>query len=333
MAAPRSPCLGSLSLVNLDHLLINTIKPLVDCRSMPLSQIPQVASNSQIAKCIRCAFAEALIAHELYKHIFQSFHSRDVELGNLTKAISGLEAVDRQFEAAIIRCQIARICTELGEEELVLGGMADRVYSVLERWLNGGPTQASKFKADLTAFFSRSIKIWRGLQRCDQRVRAEASLMRDWQRGGPTYGRRKEYDAVASAPGPKTEVPQGASVSASALGPDRPLAVLFPMIIVGNSVLFHGYALFDTQAAVAAAWREGSGLQQNDSFRQQRRASDSGRRDQRRQSRHRPSSVVEGGGVGSRPLLGSPSDTSYTGRILSQAPSVGTTTSGSKSGG
>lgn len=91
--------------------------------SSPLSRIPQVASNSPAAQYIRCPLAEAVIAQELSRYIFSDFYTPNgasgVDLDGLGKALVRLNKT-HPHEAKIVRCQLAKACTELAGVDRIL---------------------------------------------------------------------------------------------------------------------------------------------------------------------------------------------------------------------
>ena len=216
-------------------------------------QIPQPTSNSPAARAMRCALAEALVAKELARCIFTDLHVSDsvsdVLVDGLTKVLKWLDS-SHPLEATVTRCQLARALAESSGVEHCAPKAAERVCATLEPWF-GGDDRRRLFAADLAERFGAAMALWLPLQRAEQRVRAETDLAcKDW------FYERPKYDVIT--PGENAHGDSGVGGSSinnhgHDAGPEFPLAVLFPHIYVGETILFHGLGLFAYQPAVAAA--------------------------------------------------------------------------------
>ncbi|KAK5659978.1 hypothetical protein OQA88_13443 [Cercophora sp. LCS_1] len=207
-----------------------------------------------IVTCLmRVALGEALIAQVLCTNIFRDFddsrHVVGVDLDKLTGIIN-LMAQTHPSQAVIIRCQVAKICSDSINVATVAGKAAERVADILAGWL--GPKKQS-FLTQLEALFSDALKLWRPLQRSPKRITARADLSGEfwfWDED-----KRSAYDQVDNGPSEN----EGERMTSTI---DGPLVVLFPQIVAdGEDPLFQGCALFHTQHAVMAAAREQSSHQ------------------------------------------------------------------------
>ena len=154
-----------------------------------------MTSNSPAARCIRCAFAEAVTAQELLKHIFQDFYFAEdvigIETGALIKKLDRMN-VSHLTEATIIRCQLARVCKDLSGA--IPGQAAKSVYDILNVWLNDEKSQKQQFLEDLTNLYAEAMTLWQTLQRSRNRVRVVMDLKNDlWDQEEDT---RKSYDDI-----------------------------------------------------------------------------------------------------------------------------------------
>jgi hypothetical protein len=120
-----------------------------------------VESNYRAARCIRCAIAEAVVAQELAGNIFRDFYVGDkeaeTELSGLRKALTWLSK-EHQTEAAIIRCQLVRVCNESSRVDTVATRAAQDVCAALCHWLDDD-TARGLFVEGLRGIFVEAIGI------------------------------------------------------------------------------------------------------------------------------------------------------------------------------
>ncbi|KAK3685147.1 hypothetical protein B0T22DRAFT_212183 [Podospora appendiculata] len=273
------------------------------------SRIPQAASNSPAARAMRCASAEALIAHQLSTQIFVDFYpldrEADIEISGLVRALEWLD-VARPLQATIIRCQLAKVCNESRTAEKIPKQATDVVCGQLGPWLSYDSTRAQQFATDLEGLFSTAMELWQKLQCTRTRVKAAAGLAE--------HGWFFDDDSRAEYGGRPAEDDGAASGLINNLG--GPLAVLFPQIRTGRdtedssssmSLLFHGFALFPAQALVMAATSErGSQAASRRASAYQRRRTSDGEGEPQRTSRRLSNASREGGQQ--RSVLGAASD-------------------------
>lgn len=214
-----------------------------------LSRIPQVESNSPVAQSIRCALAEAIIAQELSKHIFQDLYfpgeAARVEVSGLMKALTWLNRT-HPHEATIVRCQLAKACAHSTDADGIPAQATESVNTILNCWLNDDTARQQQFVTELMSLFSEAMKIWKDLQRSGKRVEARMEII-DGNWFEEEHGRH-EYDSVVAGEQRRSE-----QTTSGLIGP---LAVLFPKILADGRLLFRGYALFPTQAVVMTASQE-----------------------------------------------------------------------------
>ena len=220
-------------------------KTAIDVSGTQLISIPQVGSNSPVARSIRCAMAEAVISQELSRTIFQQFYVTDddsgVQLDGIIRALSWLNKKHPQ-EALVVRCQLARALNQSSEVRQRPTQSAQKVGATLSPWLGGN--QIEQFVKDLQDQFTEAMALWQPLQQAIHRVEARTDLSAElwyWD------DRRPQYDEVASGADPAQTLEDEA----------HPIAVLFPQIYTkGPDPLFHGYALFSTQPVYKVAVQE-----------------------------------------------------------------------------
>ncbi|KAF7548352.1 hypothetical protein G7Z17_g7116 [Cylindrodendrum hubeiense] len=241
---------------------------LIDVSGSALSWIPQVASESKVAQCIRCAFAEAVIAQQLSASIFQDVYLVDdtakAHLKGLILALEEWLDAAHPLPATIIRCQIAKISDGSRKVKEVPGQAASAVRSILSPWLHEDQTQEELFTQGLEGLFADALKLWQRLQRTRQRAYAVTDpSSADWD---PEEDAKPHYDGETLREGDgrsQQQTPQDTY--------GFPIGVLFPKIFMVNDnqdnniesgdysqPLFHGFALFSTQGAVLAARSEGA---------------------------------------------------------------------------
>jgi hypothetical protein len=209
-----------------------------------------VESNSTVARYIRCAVAEAVVAQELAKNIFRDFYVGDkeveTELSDLRKALTWLNK-EHQQEAAIIRCQLVHVCNKSSKVNVVATQVAQDVCAALCCWLND--TAREQFMEGLKGIFVDALRIWQHLQRTLQ----GAMAVMDPNSWIEQADARPEYDIPLESGQNSQQQPISELID--------PLAILFPQVLVGKEVLFHGFALFHTQTAVTVASLERNGQQ------------------------------------------------------------------------
>ncbi|KAH6874959.1 hypothetical protein B0T10DRAFT_610502 [Thelonectria olida] len=292
----------------------------------PLSRIPLVPSESNAARCMRCAFAEAVIAQQLVASIFRDQYLVDddtqVHLSGLFQSLEWLDKV-HPASATVIRCQIAKISEDSGKMQELPTQAANAVREVLRPWLRGDIQRERELTEALRLVFYDALVLWKDLQRTSQR--AEAFIELDGPIWDPMADSKPDYDAVPREDGQSEQHPSYAMI--------HPIAVLFPKIYVGvddecdasddeggdEDVLFHGYALFHTQAAVMAASKEWT---QSQPYQRpiRRRTSEHGRRASVLAPKEAAAAAARVNGI----LPTSP-ETSYSQRMAaSQAPPPGT---------
>lgn len=217
--------------------------------SSSLLRIPQVPSNSVVAQSIRCALAETVIAQELSNCIFQDFYvPRNVDSteGTAFRNVLTKFMETHTHQATAIRCQMAKIFAESSYIDETASQAVENVCGILNTWLHDDTTNNDGFKADLTALFSELVNVWMELQHCGQRLAVFGEVTEGtWFEN---EDRKYEYDDSHG------EEPQSTGPSTSDLV--EPIAILFPQILAGEDLVFHGYALFSTQAVVTQAIRE-----------------------------------------------------------------------------
>lgn len=234
-----------------------------------LSQIPQVSSNSEAAKCIRCAFAEAVVAQELSKHIFQRFfflekEAAGAESRSLARALAYLNENHPQ-QATIIRCQLSRAYEDSQSAKVLPNRATEAVCAILDPWLSGDAERKQHFAAELTKLFSTALKLWQRLQRSRRKITVSDTIdinSNTWLAAEDSW---PEYDNKDLLRG-DGQRPQQMAISG--LMSKSALAVLFPQIHAeqdghnnDEELLFHGFALFSEQAAVVAVNLERSSTQ------------------------------------------------------------------------
>jgi hypothetical protein len=205
-----------------------------------------VESNSKVARCIRCAIAEAIVAQELAEKIFRDFYVGDKETENeLSDFRKVLTFLSKEYpkEATIIRCQLVKVCNEPSKVDALATQAAQEVCGALCYWLNDDSAQG-QFVEGLRGIFVDAIGIWQHLQRTVQGAVVVMDLTPDsWIEETDT---RPEYDSVTL----RSEQNSPQQPVSELAGPQ---AVLFPQVWAGEELLFHGFALFSTQTAVIAA--------------------------------------------------------------------------------
>lgn len=230
-----------------------------------MMQIPQPTSNSPAALAMRCALAEALVAKELSERIFTDFPTDEsnIPVAGLPGIYSWLDENHYKRESVVIRCQLAKILASHRDDKAYASRLAAKLCKLLGPWLGDREAQ---FTAALAERFEAALALWQTLQRAEQWVQAEASLVH----GAWLYkeDRRARYDTVAT-----DEDTQAASDTASqgrTTPSEGPLAVLFPQIYAGETLLYAGSGLFAGQPAVEEARQEARKQQQHPDHRTQR---------------------------------------------------------------
>ena len=202
-------------------------------------------SNSEAAKYMRCAAAEAVISEELARRIFRDFYLTNklgVSQSSLINAVCLLDTTNKK-EASVIRCQFAKASQGPNEvdTDAISYRAAENVCEALSCWLDDKAIK-EKLENDLQAIFAEAIKIWLPLQRIRERAWPDTAT-------NPEYWvdrQRPEYDMVKlEEEHRKKQQPPSRLI--------KPLAVLFPQIVIGSDCIFHGFALLPTQSAVIAA--------------------------------------------------------------------------------
>jgi len=192
---------------------------------------------------MRCAAAEAVISEELARRIFRDFYVAE-NLGTLEGPI--IDAVNllntsNKSEGSVIRCQFAKASQGPNVVKVVSQKATRNVCKFLGCWLEDR-AQKAKLENDLQAIFTEAIEMWLPLQRIREGAWSyTATEAEHW------FNRhRQEYDAVKlEEEHLKKQQPPSRLT--------KPLAVLFPKIVIGNVCIFHGFALLPTQSAVIAA--------------------------------------------------------------------------------
>ncbi|KAK3346324.1 hypothetical protein B0T25DRAFT_276602 [Lasiosphaeria hispida] len=223
----------------------------------PLSQIPQVATNSSAACCMRAALAEAVIAQELSESIFKEYYNLNrfigIETGILVNAIAAL-AKTHPVQALIVRAQLTKACNSSSDVAKIPARAAESVGTVLGGWVGEDAPRRQRLLEELEVLFSDAMTLWQPLQRARKRITTRIALSADlWDE---EEDKRDAYDSASD----DAHSIEGGGMTSTILGP---MAILFPQILAGNECLFHGNALFHTQHAVLAAARENSKSQQD----------------------------------------------------------------------
>ena len=228
-----------------------------------------MSSNSKAAKCIRCAFAEAVVAQELSKHIFQRFFflekaAASAESRSLAKALAYLNENHPQ-QATIIRCQLSRAYEDSQSAKALPSRATEAVCAILDPWLSGDVEREQNFAAELMRLFSRALKLWQRLQRSRRKIMVSDTIdinSNTWLAAEDSW---PEYDDTDLLRGDGQRSQQ---MTSSRLTNKSALAVLFPQIYAEQDghnneeeLLFHGFALFSEQAAVVAVHLERSSTQ------------------------------------------------------------------------
>ena len=219
---------------------------------------------------MRVAVAEAVIAQELSRSTFREFHSlkgvTTVEENTLGGIIDKL-AKTHPLQTAIIRCQLAKICSGSTDVAAISAHSAERVVAVLGAWLGHDEPGKASFLQELQDIFSDATRLWQRLRLSSKKVTARMDVSGEyWLEEEDSRETYNEADDGASAQ-------QGdGRITSAVLGP---VAVLFPQILAEGEVLFHGYALFHTQHAVISAATENASHQdqQRQSVHRRRRTS------------------------------------------------------------
>jgi hypothetical protein len=266
---------------------------------------------------MRCAIAEAVVADELATAIFRDFYAgkeTEAKLGGLRSAL-GWPSKEHQDEAAIIRCQLAKVCGEPRKVHAVAAQAAHDVCTALRWWLND--TAQGPFAEGLRGIFVEAMGIWQHLQRTRQG--AEAAMDRAFHNWMEQTDARPQYGSIARSEPNAQQQPTS--------GPMDPLAVLFPQIWVGENLIFHGFALFPTQTAVVAAAQERTGPQSLRAV-HRRRTSDMGGRSRTEQGTARQVvNNASGSAMAPRrpslPATPAQSDFSFSGRLGNSQPLQG----------
>lgn len=229
-----------------------------------------MSCNSEAAAKMRCALAEAIIARNLSTYIFQDFYIETSEcpkIRELTEILSHLDTKDTR-KASIARHQVASALEHPRNKETVI---SEAVRSITKLLMPDSTIdQHAGFKdlgRSLTELFREALKIWQRLRRAPEHIIASVDVMSDeWD----IDDAQDWYDTVSIHEAKK-------QVQGPALEPNFPIAVLFPQIWIGDTLLFHGHALFPSQGAVVAASLEiqkSSSL--DSSVRRRRRSSNRG---------------------------------------------------------
>lgn len=220
-------------------------------------------SESNAARCMRCAFAEAVVAQQLVTSIFRDQYLVDEDSQvHLSGLFQSLEWLDKAHPptATVIRCQLAKLSEDSVRMQALPAQAAESVREVLRPWLRGDVQRERELTESLRVVFYDALMLWKDLQRTSQR--AEAFVELDGLIWDSAADSKPDYDAETSR-GDEAH-PSYAMI--------HPIAVLFPKIYVGTDtdecdasdagegddedVLYHGYALFHTQATVMAASKE-----------------------------------------------------------------------------
>ncbi|KAK0719424.1 hypothetical protein B0H67DRAFT_151277 [Lasiosphaeris hirsuta] len=223
----------------------------------PLSQIPQVATDSSAARCMRAALAEAVVAQELSESIFTEYYNLNrfigIESGILVNAIATL-ARTHPVQALIMRAQLTKACNSSRDVAKIPARAAESVATVLGGWIGEDAPRRQRLLEELEAIFSDAMAVWQPLQRARKRITTRMALSVDfWDED---EDKRDAYDNAND----DAHSIEGGGMTSTILGP---MAILFPQVLADNECLFHGNALFHTQHAVLAAARENSKSQQD----------------------------------------------------------------------
>jgi hypothetical protein len=225
-----------------------------------LSQIPQIESNSTQAKSMRCALAEGILSEQLSKHIFVDCYLHEefagAEPDNLARIFNRLNHYNAS-EAGVVRCQLAKVYGDISRTDRIpvqAQRAADAAFTILKPWFKDNQSNRNEFIQELTALFAEAMQTWSHVQRSGMSFRVLLEAKDNCWYDERT--KRHQYDSLAEA---------GFQLSSQrALQATYPVATLFPQIQMNNRILFHGYALFSTQANYVIATEDRNRqLQQN----------------------------------------------------------------------
>lgn len=224
--------------------------------------IPQVASNSQVARYMRCALAEAKIAETLSTDVFQDTFLGDSlageDLAPLLTAMRKLRNGRHTMQATIIKWQLVKVCQESDTAREVASKASQSVCQILGPWLGDPKMRASAFAQELDRLFSEAVVLWQTIQRTRTHAKVVMSLEEElWNYTVDSY---REYDEIQR---PEQDPQSSITLGLPGTGP---VAVLFPQIRADNDpsdqsdddLIYPGYALFPTQSAFIAARAERS---------------------------------------------------------------------------
>jgi hypothetical protein len=226
-----------------------------------------LASNTEPAQLLRCAFAEAVISQELLNNVFVDFYfpsdiKSSPESNKLIQVLDWLSRVEPR-RASICRSQIATVCCQNENmRSKIISEATQRVLTTLNPWIIDNREQLSN---ELIELFTEAVELWQPLQRADRHIVVKNDG--DWI-DEDTW---QEYDDMSLLPNHQSNPP---------IHDYEPMVILFPRIFTGSFLIFHGYALYPTQAAIIAAKLEcsqagpNSGLRRRDPmYRTERRLS------------------------------------------------------------
>jgi len=210
-----------------------------------LGKIPQLVSNTKPAQLLRCAVAEATVAHELSENVFIDFYSPDAvkpppESKRPIPILDWLSEMD-PLRASICRSQIAIVCYEYeNTRQKIISQATQRVLATLDPWIFDNRRELTN---ELTQLFTESLELWQPLQRA-----RTAHFMVDNSGAWLNEDSWEDYNEASLSSSPHRNDQQ--------ITGHIPLAILFPRITAGSVMVYHGYALYSTQAAVIAATLE-----------------------------------------------------------------------------
>jgi len=186
------------------------------------------------------ATAEKIIASKVHTNIFQQYY-----LPESSAVREGIdEVLDKLYEAnhrgeAIFRLRLLSAYKPEEEQRHVTSTVKTTVEEVVNIL---GPllfTQNARegFQSGLSELLQEAAKLWRHVQRNEERGFAEIEQNQEWD----IY---EDYDTAMRL-----------SAEQEALIPDPPDAImpLFPQVSIGDDVVFQGCALWSSQSTVVAA--------------------------------------------------------------------------------
>jgi hypothetical protein len=193
-------------------------------------------SNSIPSQHLRMAVAEKIIAMIYHSDIFQQYYLPESD--EIGKILNQLYKENPRREA-IFRSQLRYAYkpeVEQGRVTSIVKSAADKAVGFLGPLLFA-PNSKGDFRSEFERLLQEAVNLWRHVQRNAERGLVENEPDNSWD----DY--EEYHSAIELRPDQEVHVPDESSAIMS----------LFPRVVVDNSLICPGYALWSNQSTVVAA--------------------------------------------------------------------------------